>query len=274
MAGNTSVPGATVGSRLLAVLDCFDVDHRELTLTEIAQRADLPLSTARRLITELTEWGGLERLSSGGYRIGVRLWQVGSLAPQARNLREAALPHMHDLFEATRENVQLAVLDGLEALCLEKITGTKSVPTVTHVGGRLPLHTTGVGKVLLAFSPPHTAGNRCGTGARTQHHPLHHGTGASRIGVGTRPADRARLLIRGDDARRDLGRQPNHPRRQVVRGCEHRDTLGHASGQTGPRGAHGGAGHLAQPALTQRVRESSRVTEEVGHPAHLRVGHL
>lgn len=155
MAGNTSVPGATVGSRLLAVLDCFDVDHRELTLTEIAQRADLPLSTARRLITELTEWGGLERLSSGGYRIGVRLWQVGSLAPQARNLREAALPHMHDLFEATRENVQLAVLDGLEALCLEKITGTKSVPTVTHVGGRLPLHTTGVGKVLLASHPAH-----------------------------------------------------------------------------------------------------------------------
>ncbi|WP_372450756.1 helix-turn-helix domain-containing protein [Mycolicibacterium goodii] len=53
MAGNTSVPGATVGSRLLAVLDCFDVDHRELTLTGIAQRAELPLSTARRLITEL-----------------------------------------------------------------------------------------------------------------------------------------------------------------------------------------------------------------------------
>lgn len=153
MAGNTSVPGATVGSRLLAVLDCFDVDHRELTLTEIAQRAELPLSTARRLITELTEWGGLERLPSGSYRIGVRLWQVGSLAPQARNLREAALPYMHDLFQATRENVQLAVLDGIQALCIEKITGSKAVPTVTHVGGRLPLHTTGVGKIFLAFSP-------------------------------------------------------------------------------------------------------------------------
>jgi DNA-binding IclR family transcriptional regulator len=153
MAGNTGVPGTTVGSRLLAVLDCFDVDHRELTLTDIARRAELPLSTARRLITELVDWGGLERLPEGAYRVGVRLWQVGSLAPQARNLREAALPYMHDLLEATKENVQLAVLDGLEALCIEIITGSKAVPTATHVGGRLPLHTTGVGKALLAFSP-------------------------------------------------------------------------------------------------------------------------
>lgn len=153
MAGNISVPGQTVGSRLLAVLDCFDVSHRQLTLTEIADRANLPLTTARRLILELTVWGGLERLHDGTYRVGMRLWQIGALAPQTRDLREAALPYLYDLFEATRENVQLAVIDGLEVLCIEKVSGTKAVPTATHVGGRLPLHTTGVGKALLAFSP-------------------------------------------------------------------------------------------------------------------------
>ncbi|MGH3643394.1 MAG: IclR family transcriptional regulator [Mycobacterium sp.] len=153
MAGNVGVPGQTVGSRLLAVLDCFDVGHRALTLTEIAKGAQLPLSTARRLIMELVAWGGLERVPDGSYRVGMRLWQVGSLAPQTRDLREAALPYMHDLFEATRENVQLAVLDGMEALCIEKVSGNKAVPTATQVGGRLPLHTTGVGKALLAFSP-------------------------------------------------------------------------------------------------------------------------
>lgn len=153
MAGNIGVPGQSVGGRLLAVLDCFDVEHRSLTLTEIAHRAQLPLSTTRRLIMELVEWGGLERTADASYRVGVRLWQVGSLAPQARDLREAALPYMHDLFEATRENVQLAVLDGFEALCIEKVSGDRAVPTATHVGGRLPLHTTGVGKALLAFSP-------------------------------------------------------------------------------------------------------------------------
>jgi DNA-binding IclR family transcriptional regulator len=153
LAGNTGQPGQTVSGRLLTVLDCFDVEHRTLTLTEIAQRAQLPLSTARRLIMELVDWRGLERVADGSYRIGVRLWQVGALAPQARDIRDAALPYMHDLFEATRENVQLAVLDGAEALCIEKVSGDKAVPTATQVGGRLPLHTTGVGKALLAFSP-------------------------------------------------------------------------------------------------------------------------
>lgn len=154
MAGNTGVPGESVSSRLLAVLDCFDLARPTLTLTEIADRAGLPLSTARRLIAELERWGGLERQPDQRYRIGIRLWRIGSLAPRQRVLSDAALPVMQDLCEATQENVQLAVLDDGEALCIEKISSPRAVPTATHVGGRLPLHATGVGKVLLAFSPP------------------------------------------------------------------------------------------------------------------------
>jgi DNA-binding IclR family transcriptional regulator len=154
VAGNLNTPGASVAQRLLAVLDCFDVGRPELSLTEIAGSSGLPLSTARRLVGELLDWGGLERLGNGHYRIGIRLWQIGSTAPRQRDLREAALPYMHDLYEATQENVQLVVLDGLEALCLEKISGAGSVSTSTEVGGRLPLHATSVGKILLAFSPP------------------------------------------------------------------------------------------------------------------------
>lgn len=155
MAGNTASPGQSVSGRLLAVLDCFDVAHSALTLTEIATRAELPLSTAKRLIAELVAWGGLERLPDGRrFRIGIRLWRVGSLAPAQRVLSEAALPFMQDLCEATQENVQLTVLDEGEALCIEKISSQRAVSTATLVGGRLPLHATAVGKVLLAFSPP------------------------------------------------------------------------------------------------------------------------
>jgi DNA-binding IclR family transcriptional regulator len=154
VAGNIRTPGESVASRLLAVLGCFDVERPELSLTGIAELTGLPLSTARRLILELVDWGGLERLANGQYRVGIRLWQIGSTAPRQRDLREAALPYMHDLYEATQENVQLVVLDGTEALCLEKISGAASVDTLTEVGGRLPLHATSVGKVLLAYSPP------------------------------------------------------------------------------------------------------------------------
>ncbi|GLV75943.1 IclR family transcriptional regulator [Streptomyces hygroscopicus] len=152
MAGRTNTPGQTVSRRLLAVLDTFDVAHPALTLTEVATRSGLPVSTARRLINELRAWGGLERLDDGRYHIGMRLWTIGALAPQQRGLRAAALPYMHDLFQATQENIQLTVLEGTQALCIEKISSTKAVPTLTHIGGRLPLHATGVGKAILAFS--------------------------------------------------------------------------------------------------------------------------
>jgi DNA-binding IclR family transcriptional regulator len=61
---------------------------------------------------------------------------------------------MQDLYQATGENVQLAVRDGWQALVLDKISGKRSVDTRTEVGGRLPLHATGVGKVILAYSEP------------------------------------------------------------------------------------------------------------------------
>ncbi|WP_327181536.1 IclR family transcriptional regulator [Streptomyces sp. NBC_01334] len=153
MAGNVAVAGASVSSRLFAVLDCFQVGASALSLTDIANRSGLPLSTARRLVSDLVAWGGLVQHEDRRFRIGMRLWKIGSLASDQRVLREAALPYMHDLYEATQENIQLAVLDGLEALCVEKISGVRAVPTFTHLGGRLPLHATGVGKILLAFSP-------------------------------------------------------------------------------------------------------------------------
>ncbi|MEU2358533.1 IclR family transcriptional regulator [Streptomyces misionensis] len=154
MAGNLGTPGVGVAQRLFAVLDCFTPDASTLNLTEISLRSNLPISTTRRLLGDLTEWGALERLSNGSYRIGIRLWEVGALARRQRDLREAALPLMHDLTNATGETTQLAVLQGHEALCVERITASSAVPNKTQVGGRLPLYATGVGKCLLAFAPP------------------------------------------------------------------------------------------------------------------------
>ena len=142
-----------MSGRLLAILACFEGRARSLSLTDIARQAELPVSTARRLIGELTTWGALDRLPDGRYCIGLRLWQVGSAALEQRGLREAALPYMQDLYEATRENVQLVVLDGQEGLVVEKIYGARAVATETDVGERMPLHSTGGGKALLAFAP-------------------------------------------------------------------------------------------------------------------------
>ncbi|PPK97914.1 DNA-binding IclR family transcriptional regulator [Kineococcus xinjiangensis] len=149
MAGGARQPGRSVTSRVLAVLGAFDADHAELPLTAVAERSGLPLSTAHRLVAELTAWGALTRTAGGSYRVGLRLWELGQLAPGS--WRELAHPWLQELSAATRENVHLAVCDGTEVLYVEKVHGRRAVPIASRVGGRLPLHTTGVGKVLLAW---------------------------------------------------------------------------------------------------------------------------
>lgn len=75
------------------------------------------------------------------------------LAPDERDLRRVAEPFLHDLHSATRATVHLAVREGDEVLYVDRISGSVSVPVVSQTGGRLPLHATGVGKVLLAHAP-------------------------------------------------------------------------------------------------------------------------
>lgn len=180
MAGNVSSPGPSVTSRVLSILGCFDARHPTLRLTEIARRAELPAPTAHRLIAELVAWGALSRLDDGRYAIGRRLWRLGLLAPASSTLRDAASPFLHDLHAATRATVHLGVRDGITVLYLERLSGSVSVPVVSRVGSRLPLHATGVGKVLLAYAPPEiqTAAfarlERITPYTVTQARPLHH----------------------------------------------------------------------------------------------------
>ncbi|SDD54777.1 transcriptional regulator, IclR family [Geodermatophilus telluris] len=153
MAGGSTSPGRSVTARALAVLDAFDADSPRLTLTEIAGRSGTPLTTAHRLLAELTAWGALSRRADGRYEIGRKLWDLGLLAPVQLELRQLAAPFLLDVHTATRDTVHLAVREGTQALYVERISGRESVPVVSQVGSRLPLHATGVGKVLLASAP-------------------------------------------------------------------------------------------------------------------------
>ncbi|NGN62328.1 IclR family transcriptional regulator [Streptomyces sp. A7024] len=143
----------SAADRLLAVLGAFDHRNAALSLTEIARRAGLSLATAHRLTGALAAWGALERDAKGSYHIGLRLCELAALAPRGWALREVALPYLEDLYEATHENVQLAVRDGLDVVYIERISGRSAVGVRSRVGARWPVHATGVGLVLLAHSP-------------------------------------------------------------------------------------------------------------------------
>jgi DNA-binding IclR family transcriptional regulator len=145
--------GSSVTSKVLCLLEAFTPATSALTLTELARRSGVSLATAHRRAAELLAWGALERRPDGRYQIGLRLWEVASLAPRGLGLREHAMPFLEDLYEVTHENVQLAVREGTEVLYVERIAGRDAVRVLTRVGGRFALHATGVGLVLLAHAP-------------------------------------------------------------------------------------------------------------------------
>ncbi|WP_433443682.1 IclR family transcriptional regulator [Nonomuraea sp. CA-141351] len=150
---SAAVKTGPVVARALQILGAFTPDRRSLTLSDLSRHSGLPVSTVHRLVAELVAWGALERDPVGCYHIGLRLWEIGSLAPRGLGLREAALPYLEDLSQVTRENVQLAVREGTEVVFVERIAGSGAVPVLTRVGGRFALTATGVGLVLLAYAP-------------------------------------------------------------------------------------------------------------------------
>ncbi|AZS75769.1 IclR family transcriptional regulator [Streptomyces lydicus] len=148
-----SVTPVSVISKLVAILEAFDDSAPCMTLSDLSRRTGIPVSTVHRLVRELVAWGGLERDDKGRYAIGLRLWEIGSLCTRGPGLREAAMPFIEDLYEATHENVQLAVLEGDQALYVERISGRHAVPVISRSGGRLPAYAAGVGIALLAHAP-------------------------------------------------------------------------------------------------------------------------
>jgi DNA-binding IclR family transcriptional regulator len=149
-----AVDHRTAAGRVLSVLDAFDQDHLELTLSEIGRRSGLTLSTAHRLVGELRDWGALERLPDGRYTVGLRVLELGTLEPQMLQLRDVAPAYLADLHSAVEANVHLAVRDGHDVVYVESLQRRTGAHVLSRLGGRWPLHATATGMVLLAFAPP------------------------------------------------------------------------------------------------------------------------
>ncbi|ODU06049.1 MAG: hypothetical protein ABS81_05760 [Pseudonocardia sp. SCN 72-86] len=130
-------------------MDAFDDVQQVVSLAELNRRTGLPKSTLHRLADQLCQVGWIER-DPGGYRVGMRMFELGNLAVTGNRLCEAAFPHMQALSARTGLAVQLAVLDGAEIVYLERIVpGSMRVPT--RRGGRKPAYCTALGKVMAAF---------------------------------------------------------------------------------------------------------------------------
>lgn len=143
--GHRSVLG-----RAAVVIDAFD-DGRALSLDDLTARTGLPRSTVYRLAEQLREVGWIERVAAG-YRIGLRLFEVGGLAADASRLRTQAGTWLFQAQQQCAQTVHLGILDGDEVVYIDKVGPARSdVPT--RVGGRLPAHRTAIGRALLSAQP-------------------------------------------------------------------------------------------------------------------------
>jgi DNA-binding IclR family transcriptional regulator len=143
----------SVLSRSARILEAFSQEEPALTVSEIARHAGLHVATASRLVAEMVGHGFLSRDVDRRVRIGVRLWELVTRASPTLSLRDTAMPFMEGVHDVVGHHVQLGVLDGEDVLFLERLSAPNAVINYTRIAGRLSLHASSSGLVLLAYGP-------------------------------------------------------------------------------------------------------------------------
>jgi len=137
--------------RAVSILNAFSMDDPELGVTELADRLGLHKSTVHRFMVNLDAAGLVERNArTGRYRLGLHVFELGALVMQQMNLWDEALPFLEGLVHDTGETGHLAVLDGGEAIYIERVEARRALRVPSAIGRGYPAHATNLGKVLLA----------------------------------------------------------------------------------------------------------------------------
>ena len=148
---SSSLSSVRNAARLLKV---FLSREESLGVSELARRLDLAKSTVHRLLTTLAAEGLIEQdASTGGYRLGIVVFELGEAVRVHLDLHAAAGPVLASLREQTGESSQVGVLDGTEVVYVDRLESSQSLRLFTETGRRVPVHCTSSGKVLLAHLP-------------------------------------------------------------------------------------------------------------------------
>ena len=140
--------------RALAVLEALSQEGPDLTLAQISATLKLHKSTAHRLMMVLERYKLIEKNSaSGRYRLGLKLFELGTKAVSQLDLRERAHPYLERVVLESGETVHLCILDDGEVVYVDKVEPARSVRMASSVGTRNPAYCTAVGKAMLAYLP-------------------------------------------------------------------------------------------------------------------------
>ena len=141
--------------RVVQILDCFGPERNDLRLVEIAAATGLHKSTLYRLLEAMRAHRliGLDE-TSGAWHLGMKLFELGSLAIERLELEKHAHPILDRLDDVSGETAHLCVLDGADVVYIAKVECTRTLRIPSAVGQRNPAYCTGVGKAILAHLAP------------------------------------------------------------------------------------------------------------------------
>src|SRR5580700_7161417 len=140
--------------RALGMLEAVSQEPEGLSNAEISRKLQIPKSSASYILRTLEKQGYLHRdANSGKYRVGLKILSLSRGALSGIDVREVALPIMRRLTEKTNLTCHLAILDGPEAVYIEKVEPQGFIRMDTWVGRRMRVHATSVGKALVAYVP-------------------------------------------------------------------------------------------------------------------------
>jgi len=137
--------------RVVVILGVFERSAGPLNLGQISACSGLPRSSVHRILQQLVNARLLSRYDNE-YRLGLRMFEIGSLVTHRTRMGEVARPLLQELHAATGHVVHMAVLDQQDIVYLERVGGSFASTLPSRIGGRLPAHCTALGKALLAYS--------------------------------------------------------------------------------------------------------------------------
>lgn len=138
----------------MRLIKIFSDEDYEIGISDLAKQLGLAKSTAHRLAATLVEEGMLKQSARDGkYRLGLALFELGSLVRRQMDVTAEAKPFLKALAANTGETLHLAVLDHQAVLYINIIESQRAIRMGYKIGTRAPLHCTAVGKVLIAFQP-------------------------------------------------------------------------------------------------------------------------
>jgi IclR family transcriptional regulator, acetate operon repressor len=141
-------------TRGLSILERLAEAEGGLTLTDIGQRVQLPPSTVHRLLATLEKMGYVYQAGElGRWYIGLQAYTVGSSFLSSRDFIAQSHPYMRRLMDQSGETVNLAILEGTEAVFVDQVQCREMMRTIVKLGSRAPLHASGVGKAMFASLP-------------------------------------------------------------------------------------------------------------------------